>query len=168
MADIDGVRDLNRKLDALRNGTASRAILMELGNETVSLAKQKVPQKTRNLHRTIRVDEVNVQEQSLRVMAGGTNKKVGYAQWVEFGTKPHTIVPKPGRKGRNGRPAALAWGGPRRLSGNLRSGGKPEFFARSVRHPGTRPRPYLIPAAEQAARAFALSPAIIKVWNEAS
>jgi len=180
MADIDGVRDLNRKLDALRNGTASRAILMQLGNETVSLAKQKVPQKTRNLHRSIRVDEVNVQEQSLRVMAGGTRGRganqygtyrsgaVGYAQFVEFGTKPHTIVPKPGRKGRNGRPAALAWGGPRRLSGNLRSGGKPEFFARSVRHPGTRPRPYLIPAAEETLRNVRLAPTVIKTWNEAS
>jgi HK97 gp10 family phage protein len=168
MAGLEGSKNLQDKLIALQNGTASRAVLMSLGQEVVSLAKDKVPQKTRNLHRTIRVDEVSADDQSLRIVAGGTNKSVGYAQYVEFGTKPRLIVPKPGRIGRNGRPAALAWGGPRRLSGNLRSGGKPEFFARSVRHPGTRPRPYLIPAAEQAARAFALSPAIIKVWNEAS
>ena len=168
MADIDGAERLNRKLQALRNGTASRAILLQLGNETVSLAKQKVPQKTRNLHRTIRVEDVSVDDQSLRVVAGGTGNSIGYAQFVEFGTKPHTIVPKPGRKGRNGRPAALAWGGPRRLSGNLRSGGKPEFFARSVRHPGTRPRPYLIPAAEETLRNIRIAPTVIKTWNDAS
>ena len=170
MADIDGARDLNRKLDALRNGTASRAILMELGNETVSLAKQKVPQKTSNLHRTIRVDEVNVQEQSLRVRAGGTGERVGYAQFVEFGTgiygpKGRPIVPV--------RAKALrfpARGAATRLSGNLtaaqqrRGGGW--AFAKSVK--GRRATPYLIPAAEETLRNVRLAPTVIKTWNDAS
>ena len=168
MAGLEGSADLRDKLIALQNGTANERILRLLGNEVVSRAKQKVPQATRNLHRTIRVDEVNEREQVVRVVAGSTNGKVGYAQFVEFGTKPHVIVPKAGRKGRNGRPAALAWGGARRLSGNLRSGSRPTNFAYRVNHPGTRPRPYLVPAAEETLRTIRLAPTVINVWNDAS
>lgn len=167
MAGLEGSRDLQNKLIALQNGTANVMILRQMGTEVVSRAKDKVPQKTRNLHRTIRVDEVNEAQQTVRVVAGSTNGKVGYAQYVEFGTKPHVIVPKPGRRGRNGRPAALAWGGDRRLSGNLRSGARPTNFAARVNHPGTRPRPYLIPAAEETVRSIRLAPTVIKVWNDA-
>lgn len=168
MAGLEGRADLQAKLIALQTGTANERILRLLGTETVSRAKDKVPQKTRNLHRTIRVDEVNVTQQVVRVVAGSTNGKVGYAQYVEFGTKPHTIVPKPGRRGRNGRRAALAWGGDRRLSGNLRAGARPTNFAYKVEHPGTRPRPYLVPAAQETLRAVRLSDEVIKVWNDAS
>ena len=168
MAGLEGSADLQKKLIALQNGTANERILRLLGNEVVSRAKQNVPQKTRNLHRTIRVDEVDERTQTVRVVAGSTNGKVGYAQYVEFGTKPHVIVPKPGRKGRNGRPAALAWGGARRLSGNLRSGSRPTNFAYRVNHPGTRPRPYLIPAAQETLRSVRLAPELVKVWNDAS
>lgn len=168
MAGLEGSADLQKKLIALQNGTANERILRLLGNEVVSRAKQNVPQKTRNLHRTIRVDEVDERTQTVRVVAGSTNGKVGYAQYVEFGTKPHVIVPKPGRKGRNGRPAALAWGGARRLSGNLRSGSRPTNFAYRVNHPGTRPRPYLVPAAEETLRSVRLAPELVKVWNDAS
>lgn len=168
MAGLEGSADLQKKLIALQNGTANERILRLLGNEVVSRAKQNVPQKTRNLHRTIRVDEVDERTQTVRVVAGSTNGKVGYAQYVEFGTKPHVIVPKPGRKGRNGRPAALAWGGARRLSGNLASGSRPTNFAYRVNHPGTRPRPYLVPAAQETLRSVRLAPELVKVWNDAS
>jgi hypothetical protein len=168
VAGLEGSADLQKKLIALQNGTANERILRLLGNEVVSRAKQNVAQKTRNLHRTIRVDEVDERTQTVRVVAGSTNGKVGYAQYVEFGTKPHVIVPKPGRKGRNGRPAALAWGGARRLSGNLRSGSRPTNFAYRVNHPGTRPRPYLVPAAQETLRAVRLAPELVKVWNDAS
>lgn len=168
MAGLEGSADLQKKLIALQSGTANERILRLLGNEVVSRAKQNVPQKTRNLHRTIRVDEVDERTQTVRVVAGSTNGKVGYAQYVEFGTKPHVIVPKAGRKGRNGRPAALAWGGARRLSGNLRSGSRPTNFAYRVNHPGTRPRPYLVPAAQETLRAVRLAPELVKVWNDAS
>jgi hypothetical protein len=166
VAGLEGSADLQKKLIALQNGTANERILRLLGNEVVSRAKQNVPQKTRNLHRTIRVDEVDERTQTVRVVAGSTNGKVGYAQYVE--TKPHVIVPKAGRKGRNGRPAALAWGGARRLSGNLASGSRPTNFAYRVNHPGTRPRPYLVPAAQETLRAVRLAPELVKVWNDAS
>lgn len=48
-----------------------------------------------------------------------------HAPWVEYGTRPHEIRPKPGRK-------ALRW---------FPGGGK-AAFARSVQHPGTDPLPF--------------------------
>ena len=86
MAGLEGSADLQKKLIALQNGTANERILRLLGNEVVSRAKQNVPQKTRNLHRTIRVDEVDERTQTVRVVAGSTNGKVGYAQYVEVMT----------------------------------------------------------------------------------
>lgn len=170
MAGLEGSRDLQDKLIALQNGTASRAVLMMLGQEVVSLAKKKVPRKTGNLDRTIRVDEVSADDQSLRVVAGSTNGRVGYAQYVEFGTgiygpKRRPIVPV--------RAKALrfpAIGAQTRLSGNLtsaqqRAGGGFQF-RKSVR--GRRATPFLYPAASEAARNVGLAPAVVKVWNDAS
>lgn len=169
MAGLEGSRDLRDKLIALQNGTASRAVLMMLGTEVVSLAKRKVPRKTGNLDRTIRVDDVSADDQSLRVVAGSSNGRVGYAQYVEFGTgiygpKRRPIVPIRAKALRF--PAA---GAQTRLSGNLtaaqqRAGGG-YVFRKSVR--GRRATPFLYPAAEEAARNVGLAPAIIKVWNEA-
>lgn len=164
---LRGADDLMRRFEALRSGKASRQVLGQFGLLAVQRAKERVPRKTGNLDRTIRVSEVDEQRQSVRVSAGGT-RAVGYAYLVEHGTRPHVITPKPGRRGRNGRPAALAWGGPRRLSGSLRSGARPTNFARRVNHPGTRAKPFLRPGAEQALRDVGLSDAVISVWNAAA
>ena len=53
---------------------------------------------------------------------------VKYAQWVEFGTGPHVILPRTKK--------ALFWPGA-------------DHPVRMVNHPGTRARPYLIPAQQQ-------------------
>ena len=92
---------------------------------------------------------------------------MGYAAAVETGSRPHVIRPKAGRTGRNGHPAALAWGGSRRLSGNLRKGASPTNFAREVHHPGTRPHPYLIPGLRIAAEQEGVS-GIVTIWNGAA
>lgn len=156
---LGGSDDLMRRFEALRTGRAGRLVLGSFGTLTVQYARQEVPQKTRNLHRSIRVDEVDVARQLVRVVAGGT-RQVGYAAHVEFGTRAHVIVPR-NRK-------ALAWGGPRRLSGSLRSGARPTSFATRVNHPGTRPQPYLRPAAERALRDVGLADAVVQVWNAAA
>ena len=52
---------------------------------------------------------------------------VDYGKFVEFGTPPHIITPKEKK--------ALAWG--------KKSGGKKEFVFKKVRHPGTRPNPFI-------------------------
>lgn len=70
------------------------------------------------------------------VATASVKSKVRYAALVEFGTKAHVIA------ARNG---ALALGG---------------GFARAVRHPGARARPFLRPAFDSQARA-----AVIAVGN---
>jgi hypothetical protein len=62
----------------------------------------------------------------------GTNKE--YASSVEFGARSHDIRPRNKK--------ALRWGGPNYI------------FAKLVRHPGNRPKPYLFPAAEAEAPKF--------------
>lgn len=154
---VRGADDLRRRLDALRAGGERRKMLGLLGLATVAEAKRLVPRRTGNLARTIRVGPVT--ERTVEVQAGG-ERKVGYAAAVEFGTKPHTIVPV--------RRKALAWGGARRLSGTLRSGARPEFFARRVEHPGTKAKPYLVPGAKRAMERGGLRDSIVRTWNEAA
>jgi HK97 gp10 family phage protein len=60
-----------------------------------------------------------------------------YARFVEFGTKSHTLIAK--RKVmRGGKRGVFAF----------EVGGK-TVFARSIKHPGTRPRPFLRPSLER-------------------
>ena len=159
MTGLQGADDLWNRLDDLRTGKAHRRVLGQFGLLVVQRAQEKVPRKTGNLARTIRVSEVDEVGQRIRVVAGGTTQ-VGYAADVEFGTRPHVIMPV--------RRKVLAWGGARRLSGSLRTGASPEFFAKRVNHPGTRPRPYLRPAASEALKEVGLADAVVSVWNEAA
>jgi hypothetical protein len=160
MADLlKGDKELLRRLKALEEGKADRQILTQFGLLAVRFAKDEVPRKTGNLGRTIRVASVDPRRQQVRVVAGGS-RSVGYAGWVEFGTRAHTIRPV--------RRKALAWGGARRLSGNLRKGARATNFATIVRHPGTRPHPYLVPGAKRALAEVDKAAAVIKTWNEAA
>lgn len=150
---FEGMTDLQKRFAAI---TDNKQLLGQLGLLAVSYAKDLVPRRTGNLGRTIRLGLVT--EDSAQIIAGGQGG-VGYAQAVEYGTRPHEIVPRT-RK-------ALAWGGARRLSGSLRSGAKATNFAKRVKHPGTRAKPYLRPAAEKAvADSGALQ--IVKAWNDAA
>jgi hypothetical protein len=149
--------DLSPRLKALQNRDMGRSILGRIAVLAVKEAHSLVPVKTGNLRRTIRVGQIT--NTSARILAGG-QREVGYAAAVEFGTKPHVIVPRKAR--------VLAWGGNRRLSGTLRSGAKPEFFAMRVNHPGSRKKPYLVPGAQTAMRTAGLKDALVKAWNDAS
>lgn len=154
---IDGTAGLMKRFEALSNGTADRQIIGQFGLLAVQRAKELVPVKTGNLRRTIRIGEVT--DHSVDVVAGGTSS-VGYAMFVEFGTRPHIIRPKNAK--------ALAWGGDRRLSGTLRSGSSATNFAMVVHHPGTRPHPYLVPGANKALAEVGLSNIVVSVWNKAA
>lgn len=156
---LTGDKDLLRRLKALEDGVADRRILTEFGQLAVQFAKDDVPRKTGNLGRTIRVASVDPRRQSVQVVAGGS-RNVGYAGWVEFGTRAHTIRPR--------RRKVLAWGGARRLSGTLRSGARATNFATIVHHPGTRPKPYLVPGAKKALAQVDKSRAVIEAWNKAA
>ena len=168
MAGLEGADDLHARLQGLADGTASRAVLRRFSQLAVQRAKERVPRKTGNLDRTIRVGEVDDQAQSVTILAGGRNG-VGYARAVEFGTRPHIIRPRNKK--------VLAWGSrsiktgkatTRRLSGSLRKGSEASTFARFVNHPGTRARPYLKPGAEAALAEVGLANVVVSVWNRAA
>jgi len=154
-AQIIGIKQLRARLDAVKTNKGALRLVAQQG---VKEAKFLVPRKTANLARTIRVGTVT--DTTATVVAGGTTK-VGYAIYVERGTRPHVIRSKPG-----GPP--LSWGGKRTLAGGLRKGSKPTNFARSVRHPGTRAQPYLVPGVRRALQKAGLKKAIVKAWDEAA
>ena len=153
MTAIQGLTALQKRFAAI---TDKRMLLGQVALLVVREAKLIVPRKTGNLGRSIRVGTVS--DRSAQVYAGGV-AGVGYARAVEFGTRAHEIVPV--------RRKALAWGGDRRLSGSLRTGAKPDHFARRVHHPGTRAKPYLVPGAK-AALAKTGANLIVTAWNEAA
>lgn len=161
MSDLKGFSQLQARMKAIGK---TEVVVRSIVIHGVANAKHLVPRKTSNLGRTIRPGRITATSGEL--VAGGT-QNVGYARYVEQGTRPHVIRPKPGRVGRNGRPAALAWGGNRRLSRSLRSGAQATHFAREVHHPGTRAHPYLVPGLQQAANEQGIS-AIVELWNKAS
>ena len=156
MSILRGKIQLQRRLKAIAD-TQEMLRLIQL--ETVAGAKAKVPRKTGNLGRSILPGRVDDDSATVTVNAS-------YAAAVEFGSKPHVIVPKRAR--------VLAWPaseGGRRLSGRARTkGGKPigpTAFAMKVNHPGSKAQPYLVPAALDALHKHGIE-AIVKRWNDAS
>lgn len=151
MSALQGKVQLERRFAAIaKTEVLVRTIIVH----GVAEAKHLVPRKTGNLGRSIRPGRITATSGEL--IAGGV-LRVGYARFVEQGTRPHIIRPR-NRK-------ALAWGGSRRLSGSLRSGSAPTNFATLVHHPGTRAKPYLVPGLQKAAKEQG-SDAIVKLWNE--
>lgn len=151
---LKGGKQLQARLNAI--GKAPPKMLREVGIRAVSEAKHLVPRKTGNLGRTIRLGSLT--SSSVEVRAGG-QLNVGYAAAVEFGSRPHVIRPR--------RAKVLAWGGARTLAGGLRAGSRPTNFARSVRHPGTRAKPYLIPGFRKALDLVGLG-GIVDAWDRAA
>lgn len=153
-AEIDGIKALRARLDAVSTNNAALRVIATQG---VAEAKRLVPRATGNLGRTIRVGTVT--DKSATVVAGGT-ASVGYAMYVEQGTRPHDIVPRKAK--------VLAWGGSRTLGGRLRKGSRATNFARRVRHPGTKARPYLVPGVRAALKKAGLKRAIVNAWDKAA
>jgi hypothetical protein len=150
---VEGMDELQRRLDAIGN---PRQALGKIGLMVVARAKELVPRQTGNLGRTIRLGQVT--DTNVQVLAGG-QAGVGYAQFVEFGTKPHVIRPRNKK--------ILAWGKNRRLSGNARSGSE-MIFAHEVNHPGTRAQPYLMPAATEVIAKSGMDELVVRPWNDAA
>jgi len=87
-----------------------------IGNDLVNELVDEAPVDTGRLKNSIKVEHVNNDKISISM--------VDYAAHVEFGTKPHDIVPKNKK--------ALKFKG---VGGTV--------FAKKVRHPGTRPNPFI-------------------------
>lgn len=103
---VTGDRELYRRFEAIRRGTATEAILGRFGNLAVQYAKRNAHpfRKTGNLEASIRVLSIDVNAGTVRIGAGGTKLvrnavtggsiNAGYAAHVEFGTRPHLIRPR--------------------------------------------------------------------------
>lgn len=130
--EIRGLERLQRRLDEagrkrlsdeMRAATGTSVLLVE------AEAKERVPQKSRALFRSIAGTALSTPGGTIRGVVKAGGEGVAYARFVEFGTKPHVILPR--------RKRALRWRIP---------GGRGFRFARRVQHPGTKPQPYMIPA----------------------
>lgn len=121
----------------------------------IQLAKVHAPKRSGNLKRSIIAGTLT--DASASIEAGAD-----YAAFVEYGTRPHIIRPVHGR--------SLAWSsdpGAYTLIGTMRAGRRPDIFAKVVHHPGTSPRPYLYPAAQQALEEVNADP-LVAAWNDAA
>lgn len=150
-AKIIGVPQLHARLDALK---PSPTMMRALGLAAVAEQKKLVPRRTGNLGRSIGL--ATVTDTTADTVAGAN-----YAAAVESGTRPHVIVP---RRRKALRFAASPGGA--RLSGTPRSGSD-VIFAKRVRHPGTRPQPFMLPGALAAVRRFGAD-IIVGLWNKAA
>ena len=111
--------------------TARPIIRRRLASVTRRIANQArvdVPVLTGNLGRSIREDEIKFT--GPLVVEGGVTAHADYAAAVHEGSRPHIIRPR--------RAKAL----------RFEVGGR-TVFARMVRHPGTKARPFLRNAAER-------------------
>lgn len=128
MAAVARVRLDRAELNRTIRG-ASRRELEIAARQVMNRAKVLAPVRTGRLRGSIRIEARRLL--SLRsVYTIGSD--VSYARYVHDGTRPHTIRPKRAYTLSRGRKPALSfvWNG-RRV-----------FYAK-VRHPGTKPRPFL-------------------------
>ena len=130
-----------------------RVILRAWQMRAVASAKRKVPRKTGNLGRSIHAGSITDTTATIEASAS-------YAAAIEFGARPHVIVPRNAK--------VLAWGGARRLSGSLRKGASPTNFARKVNHPGNRAHPFLGPGGQEALGQVDMAREIVLRWNGAA
>lgn len=152
MIDLRGAKELEARLRAVQRAPITG--LRRLGLRAVREQKRLVPRKTGNLARSIHLVRVTP-------VAAVTAASASYAAAVERGTRPHIIRP------RSRRVLRFATAGSATLSGRPRSGA-PVVFAKFVRHPGTKPQPYMVPGAQEALAQEGFKVEIIDAWNGAA
>ena len=148
MSSVQGLDQLIRRLEAIGE---PYPVLRAAQIKTVSEAQKLVHRKTGFLQRNIRPGQITALHATVEA-------RTPYAASLELGARPHVIRPRNAK--------VLAWGGPRRLTGRLRKGGKPTNFAMLVHHPGNKPYPYLVPGAKKAVAD--IRDVIVKLWNSAA
>jgi len=148
VSELKGYTQLQARLHAMQKVTPQ--FMNKVGLQVVREAKLEVHRKTGHTGRTIHV--ASATEKQVTVTAGGAGV------FLEFGTRAHEITPKAAM--------ALRWAASpagRRLSGNPRIGAA-VIFAKRVHHPGTRPYPFLFPAAKKVSAKLSTEP-IVEAWN---
>lgn len=129
-------------------------LMRQLALTAIAEQKRLVPRRTGNLARSIGIASVTA-------TVAETVATANYAAFVELGTKAHEIVPRARKALR------FAVGGAATLSGRPRSGSS-VVFAKRVRHPGTKPHPFMIPGARAAVEHAGFHDVIVRQWNEAA
>lgn len=149
---VEGVPELKARVNAL---TPDRQLMGRLALAVVGEAKRLVPRRTGNLGRSIVIGHVEPLSAQVKATAN-------YAAYVELGTRAHEIKPRKAKMLR------FAPGSGSRLSGTPRKNAQNIIFAKKVRHPGTKPHPFMAPAIKAVAHAAGLAAEIIKAWNDAA
>ena len=135
------VQRLGLKIEALPDGLRRkirRFVSDKLADYAVKAMKEKAPKRTGKLRKSIR----KVQ----RGFEAYVFPTVPYALYVEYGTRPHLIRPV--------RAQALRF---ETRTGKI-------VFTRLVRHPGTKPRPFIRETAEEVRRRIPMF--WREVWSE--
>ncbi len=110
-------------------------------NEIVEKLEKALPEIARRIQNELTlaapVDAGRLRN-SIKVKAEGNSLviwMVGYGKFVEFGTPPHVITPE------NKKALKFEVGRIERLKGKKK--GKKEVIVKKVKHPGTRPNPFI-------------------------
>lgn len=148
---IKGLPQVIARMEAIK---PNPQFMARLALSAVREQKILVPRKTGNLGRSITLGAVTPTRAE-------TVARANYAAFVERGTRAHIITPKNKK--------VLAWSadGKARLSGAVRKGGAVRF-AKRVRHPGTKARPFMVPGAEKAVKDAGLKSVVVSAWNDAA
>jgi hypothetical protein len=171
VSSLEGADRLERRMKALRDGTATDAMLNHLGQAVVREARINLQphRKTGTLARSVRVADVDSRAQTVEVRAGGVGSN-GYAIFLEKGTGIYGPTRRPIVPVRAKVLRFPASGAKTRLSGNLttaqRKAGGGFQFRRSVR--GIPPVKYMERAVQTAARMNGLSTIVVDVWNKSA
>jgi hypothetical protein len=142
----DAKRETIKEIDRLRYKVVGQA-----SQEAVRAAKSGGRFKNQTGHLRGTISRIS-QRVIGRTVWGGFEAQAKYASFVEFGTKPHDILPlnycvKRGRpiSRITGKRVSVPHGVGRGHALRFYIGGR-AIFARRVRHPGTRPDPFMQPA----------------------
>jgi hypothetical protein len=138
---INGVPQLNTRFEAIK---PNPEFMRTLALHAVAEQKKLSPVKTGNLRRTIGIGSVTA-------TLVETIATANYALFVELGTRAHDIVPRFKK--------ALRFK-PKNAPGVV--------YAKRVRHPGTRPQPFMLPGAQNAVRKAGFKDIVVKQWNDAA
>lgn len=154
--EVDLSRFRHLREETLRELTRGTAGAVRDGlRHAVDFARANHPHQNRTKRLIGRNGELffRIQYNGTRGTEGFLINETPYARFVEYGTRPHDIVPTGGRR-------ALRWV----------QGGRTRFAAR-VHHPGNRPLPFMAPAAIEGRRAIERAllletlPKLANIWK---
>ena len=164
---IKGLTQLFARLEAIK---PNPQLMRTLAVAAIAEQKRLVPRKTGYLGRSIGIGRVTA-------TSAETVAHAAYAAAVELGTKPHKIKPrfKKALSFASGKVVQERFGKTVRFTkaGRLTARSQRQFgnaayiTVKSVKHPGTRAQPFMVPGAVKGAESLGAS-VIVEAWNRAA